>query len=156
MKTKYFAVSILTAAVLAVPGTVRADDHDDAEKAKQKVENKVAEANREAHQAMCKGKHGKVTDKTDSTVTIDGKRHAMTLDARVTKQDEVIKLKNIAVGDTVCYTTQEAADGTQQVAKIMEIDPNDKVRVREKETDTDTDVKVETPGKDKKIEVEVK
>jgi hypothetical protein len=48
---------------------------------------------------------------------------------------------------------QGAADGTDQVAKLIAIGDEDKVRVREKEVDVDSPSKVEVETPNKKIEV---
>ena len=147
MKTKYLAVSILSAALVAVPFSVRADDND--KDIKGKTGDKVAEAQRKTHEKICQGHHGKVTAKTDTSISIDGKQYALTADTKVNKQEEPLLPKTVKIGDTVCYVTEKAADGSQQIAKLIAIDANDKVRVREK--DSPSKVDVETP--DKKNEV---
>ena len=136
------------AALLTTPLSGRADDND--KEIKGSVNGKVAEAQRKAHEKICQGHHGTVTAKTDNSVTIDGKRYALTADTKVNKQEEPLLLKTVKVGDTVCYTTEKASDGSQQIAQLIAIDKNtDRVRVREK--DSSGKVEVETPSK--KIEV---
>lgn len=150
MKTKYLAVSILTGILLAVPFSVRAADDD--KDVKVKADDKLTEAQRKTHEAMCQGHHGTVTAKGASSITIDGKRYALTADTKVNKQEEAILPKTVNVGDTVCFATQEAADGSQQISKLIAIDKDtEKVRVREKESDSPSKVEVETPNR--KIEV---
>ena len=94
-----------------------------------------------------------VTAKTDTSVTIDGKMYALTADTKVNKQEEPLLLKTVKVGDKVCFTTEKAADGTQQIAKLMAVGDEDKVQVREKEVDVDSPSKVEVETPNKKIEV---
>jgi hypothetical protein len=141
MKIKLLAISMVAAALM-VPN-VRADDAD---KAKDKVadkaekaENKLAEANRKTHEKICQGHHGTVTAKSDNSITIDGKRYAYTADTRVNKQEEALISKTTKVGDHVCFTTEKAADGSEQVAQVIMVDKDEKVRVRDKD--------LETPGK---------
>ena len=148
MKINILAVSMAAAALLTTPLSGRADDND--KEIKGSVNGKVAEAQRKAHEKICQGHHGTVTAKTDNSVTIDGKRYALTADTKVNKQEEPLLLKTVKVGDTVCYTTEKASDGSQQIAQLIAIDKNtDRVRVREK--DSSGKVEVETPSK--KIEV---
>jgi hypothetical protein len=150
MKTKLLTISILSAALVAVPQYVWADDND--KDVKVKSTDKISETNRKAHEAMCKGNHGTVTSKTDNSITIDGKTYALTADTKVNKQEEAILPKIVKAGDSVCFVTQTAADGTQQISGLMGIDKDtDKVRVREKDSDSPSKVEVETPNK--KIEV---
>jgi hypothetical protein len=150
MKTKYLAVSILSGLLLAVPFSVRAADDDTDVKAK--ADNKLTEAQRKTHEAICQGHHGTVTAKGTDSITIDGKRYALTADTKVNKQEEPILPKTVKVGDTVCFVTQQAADGSPQISKLIAIDKDtDKVRVREKDSDSPSKVEVETPNK--KIEV---
>lgn len=114
-----------------------------------RVHDKLSEVERKAHEKMCQGKHGTITDKTANSLTIDGKQYAFKINTPVNKQEEPLYSKITKVGDRVCFTTMEAADGTHQIAKLMAIDEQaDRVRVREKESD----VKVESkPGK---VEIE--
>jgi hypothetical protein len=149
MNTKVLAVWV-TAAALLVPTAARADEHD--KDLKGKASDKVSELNRKTHEKICQGNHGTVTTKTDNSVTIDGKQYALTVDTRVNKQEEPLLPKTVKSGDTVCFTTEKASDGSQQIAQLIAI-PKDteKVRVREKESDSPSKVEVETP--DKKIEV---
>jgi len=148
MKIKILAISIGAAALLTTPLATRADDNDKDIKAD--ARSKATEVQRKAHEKICQGHHGTVTAKTDNSVTIDGKRYAMTADTKVNKQEESLLLKSVKVGDTVCFTTEKASDGSQQVAQLMAIDKDtDRVRVREK--DSSGKVEVETPNK--KIEV---
>ncbi len=151
MNTKYLAVSILSGALLTVPFSVRADDND--KEVKIKAGDKVAEAQRKTHENICKGNHGTVTSKTDNSITVDGKSYALTMDTKVNKQEEAILPKTVKVGDTVCFVTEDAADGSKQISKLIAIDKDtDKVRVREKdELNSPSKVEVETPNK--KIEV---
>ena len=148
MNTKVLAVWV-TAAALLVPTAAWAEDDKDV---KGKASDKLSELNRKTHEKICQGKHGTVTSKTDNSVTIDGKQYALTIDTRVNKQEEALLTKTLKSGDTVCFTTEKAADGSQQVAQLIAI-PKDteKVRVREKESDSPSKVEVETPNK--KIEV---
>jgi hypothetical protein len=143
---KYFAISILSAALVCSPAFLRADDDT-----KDKASDKVAETNKKTHEKICEGHHGTVTAKTDNTVTIDGQQYAMKVGTPVNKQEDSTLLKGVKVGDTVCYTTQKAADGSQQISQIIGIAKDEKVRVREKESDSPSKVEVETPNK--KIEV---
>ncbi len=149
MKMKLWAISVMAAA-LVVPTTVRADDLDKAkDKANDKVEaagDKVAEANRKAHEKICQGHHGTVTAKSGNSITIDGKRYAYTADTRVNKQEEALISKTVKTGDHVCFTTEKAADGTDQVAQVIMVDKDDKVRVRDKDTDSPSKVD-ETPNR---------
>ena len=150
MKTKYLAVSILSGALLAVPYSVRADDND--KEVKVKADGKVAEVQRKTHESICKGNHGTVTAKSDTAITIDGKAYALTADTKVNKQEEALLPKTVKVGDSVCFVTQDAADGSKQISKLIAIDKDtDKVRVRENDSDSPSKVEVETPNK--KIEV---
>ena len=151
MKTKYLAVSILSGALLAVPFSVRADDHD--KEVKIKAGDKVAEANRKTHESICKGNHGTITAKSDLSITVDGKAYALTADTKVNKQEEALLPKTVKVGDTVCFVTEDAADGSKQISKLIAINKDsDKVRVREKDDlNSPSKVEVETPNK--KIEV---
>jgi hypothetical protein len=156
MKMKLFAISMVSAALLAGPAL--ADDKDVEIKAKDgdlkvKTEDKISDLNRKAHDQVCQGHHGAVTAKTDTSVTIDGKRYALTLDTKVNKQEEPLLLKTVKVGDNVCFTTEKAADGSDQIAKLMAISDQDKIRVREKEVDVNSPSKVEVETPDKKIEV---
>jgi len=64
---------------------------------KGKANDKVAEAQRKAHEKICQGHHGTVTAKTDNSITIDGKRYAFTADTRVNKQEEPLLLKAVKV-----------------------------------------------------------
>ena len=151
MKMKFLAVSVIsTALVLSAPTLVRADDNDKDVKVKEKASDKLAEANKKAHEKICQGNHGKVTAKTDNTITVDGKLYALTADTKVNKQEEPLLPKTVKVGDTVCFTTEKAADGSAQISKLIAIDKDEKVRVREKE-ESPSKVEVETPNK--KIEV---
>lgn len=151
MKMKMLLISILSASLIAVPSSVRADEHKDV-KVDKKDKNALSEANRETHQKICEGNHGKVTAKTDNNVTIDGKRYALTADARVQRGNGAVLLRGVEVGDTLCFTTQKAADGTMQISQLMAVPADtEKVRVREKENDSPNKVEVETPNK--KIEV---
>lgn len=118
----------------------------------------MSDVERKAHEKMCKGKHGTITDKTANSVTIDGKTYALKINTPVNKQEEALLPKTSKVGDRVCYTTAEAADGSQQITAMMGLDKDtDRMRVRGKDNDVDVDVKdsgkveVETPSK--KIEV---
>lgn len=151
MKMKFLAIAFASAALLIVPTSVRADDND---KIADSKSDKTAEAKRKAHEKICQGHHGNVTAKTDTTITIDDKTYALTADTKVNKQEEPLLLKTVKVGDTVCFTTQKAADGSQQISKLIAIDKDEKVRVREKESDSsDSPSKVEVETPNKKIEV---
>jgi hypothetical protein len=156
MKIKLIAISVVSAALAFSPAAVFAQDDnvevkDKGEELKDKASDKAAELKQKAHDETCQGKHGSVTAKTDNSVTIDGKRYALTADTRVNKQEEALLLKGVKTGDKVCFTTEKAADGTDQIAKLMAID-EDKVRVREKENGVESpSIEVETP--EKKIEV---
>jgi hypothetical protein len=120
---------------------------------------KLSDVERKAHDEMCKGHHGTITDKTAQTITIDGTTYAMKINTPVNKQEEALLPKITKVGDRVCYDTAAAADGSKQITKLMAIDQSaDRTRVREKNSDTEVEVKsspskveVETPNK--KIEV---
>jgi co-chaperonin GroES (HSP10) len=138
---KKFLISMVSASLLIIPTSMRADDNDTKGKS-----DKVAEANRKTHEKVCQGHHGTVTAKTDQTVTIDGKMYALTADTRVNKQEEPILLKTVKVGDTVCFKTEKAADGSQQISGLIAIDKDEKVRVREKDSDSPSK-EVETPSK---------
>ena len=148
MKKKLILTAAL-AALVAIPASVRADDDKDV---KVDVKDKVTAANQKTHEKICQGNHGTVTAKTDNSLTIDGKQYAFTADTRVNKQEEPLLPKTVNVGDTVCFRTQKAADGTAQISQLIAI-PKDteKVRVREKDDGSPSKVEVETP--DKKIEV---
>src|SRR6185436_10030611 len=77
--------------------------------------DKTSDSQREAHKRICQGHHGTVTAKTDNSVTIEGKTYAMSAGTRVIKgSDAAVALKKVTVGDTVCFDTQAAADGSQQ------------------------------------------
>jgi hypothetical protein len=147
MKIKLLAISIVAAALAWGP-TLRADDTDKDVNTKG---GKISEAQRKTHEKICQGHHGTVTSKTDSSITVDGKTYALTVDTRVNKQEEPLLPKTVKVGDTVCFTTEKAADGSQQIAKLIAIDKDEKVRVREKDSDSPGKVEVETPNR--KIEV---
>jgi hypothetical protein len=110
--------------------------------------DKTSDSQREAHERICQGHHGTVTAKTDNSVTIEGKTYAMSADTRVIKgSDAAVTLKKVTVGDTVCFDTQAAADGSQQVTALMTINKDEKVRVREKDSDSPGKGEVETPNK---------
>lgn len=135
----------MSAALLIVPTSVRADDnHKDA---KGKANDKVAEANRKTHEKICQGNHGAITAKSDHSITIDGKQYALTADTKTTKQGEALISKSSKVGDTVCFTTEKAADGSMQISKLIAIDKDEKARVREKEDASPNKGDVETPNK---------
>jgi co-chaperonin GroES (HSP10) len=160
MKMKLFAISMVSAALAMSPVSMLAQDKDvevevkdKAGEVKDKADDKISELNRKTHEKICQGHHGAVTAKTDMSVTIDGKIYALTADTRVNKQEEPLLLKTVKVGDKVCFTTEKAADGTDQVAKLIAIGDEDKVRVREKEVDVDSPSKVEVETPNKKIEV---
>lgn len=134
----------MSASLLIVPTVGRADDND----TKAKAHDKVAEANHKTHEKMCQGHHGTVTAKTDTSITVDGKMYALTLDTKVNKQEEPLLLKTVKIGDMVCFTTEKASDGSMQISKLIAIDKDEKVRVRDRESDSPSK-EVETP----KIEV---
>jgi hypothetical protein len=115
----------------------------------------MSDVERKAHEKMCKGKHGTITDKTANSITIDGKQYALKINTPVNKQEEALLPKISKVGDRVCYTTAEAADGSQQITALMAVDQEaDRVRVREKEGDVDVDVKTKDKDSQGKVEVE--
>jgi hypothetical protein len=145
MKMKFIAISIVSAALLIVPSSARAADDD--KDVKVKAGDKTAEAQQKTHEKICQGHHGTVTAKSDNSITIDGKQYALTADTQVNKQGEALLSKTAKVGDTVCFTTQKAADGSMQISKIIAIDKDEKVRVREKENDSLGKGEVETPEK---------
>lgn len=159
MKMKLFAISVVSAALAFSPAALLAQDNnvevevkDKGTELKEKARDKASELKQKAHDEACQGKHGSVTAKTDNSVTIDGQRYALTADTRVNKQEEPLLLKTVKVGDKVCFTTEKAADGTDQIAKLMAIGDEEKVRVREKENGVETPkIEVETP--EKQIEV---
>ena len=154
MKKKLLVISMLTAALVAVPTSVRADDKDNEVKieAKDTAHDKLTEANRKTHDRICQGHHGTVTAKDANSITVDGKRFALTADTKVNKQEEALMPKTTKVGQHVCFTTQKAADGSMQISQLIAVPKDtDKVRVREKDDDSDNKVEVETPNK--KIEV---
>ena len=147
MKIKYLAVSILSGALLALPFAARAADDKDL---KNRADDKISEAQRKTHESICQGHHGTVTAKSDTTITIDGKSYALTADTKVNKQEEPLLPKTVKVGDTVCYVTQDAADGSKQISKLIAIDKDtEKVRARENESDVNSPskVEVETPNR---------
>jgi hypothetical protein len=118
----------------------------------------LSDAERKAHDENCKGHHGVITDKTANSITIDGTTYALKINTPVNKQEEALLTKTSKVGDHVCFDTAKAADGSQQITKLMAIDEqSDRTRVRS--SDSDTDVKVKDSGKvevetpEKKIEV---
>ena len=145
MKMKFIVISVMSAALLTVPTSVRADDND--KDVKGKASDKATEANQKTHEKICQGHHGTLTAKSDSSVTIDGKQYALTADTKTTKQGEALISKSSKVGDTVCFTTEKAADGSMQISKLIAIDKDEKVRVREKELDSPNKGDVETPNK---------
>jgi hypothetical protein len=147
MKIKLLAISLVATALATGPALCA----DDTEKDVTIKGGKISEAQRKTHEKICQGHHGTVTSKTDSSITIDAKTYALTADTRVNKQEEPLLPKTVKVGDTVCFTTEKAADGSQQIAKLIAIDKNEKIRVREKDSDSPGKVEVETPKK--KIEV---
>ena len=149
MKMKLILISAMSAALAFAPTSVRADDND--KEVKVKAGDKTAELQQKTHEKVCQGHHGTITAKSDSSVTIDGKQYALVADAQVNKQGEALISKTSKVGDTVCFTTEKAADGSMQISKLIAIDKDEKVRVRDKENDSPNKVEVETP--DKKIEV---
>jgi hypothetical protein len=149
MKMKFIAISAMSAALLIVPTSVRADDDD--KDVKGKGSDKVAETNRKTHENICQGHHGTITAKSDNSITIDGKQYALTVDTQVNKQGESLIAKSSKVGDSVCFATEKAADGSMQISKLIAVSKDEKVRVRDKENDSPNKVEVETPNK--KIEV---
>lgn len=144
MNTKLWA-ALITAAALLAPAAW-ADDQD--KDVKGKASDKASDLTRKTHEKICQGNHGTVTSKSDNSVTIDGKQYALTADTRVNKQEEALLTKAIKSGDTVCFTTEKASDGSQQIAQLIAIPKDtDKVRVREKQSDSPDKVDVETPKK---------
>jgi hypothetical protein len=121
--------------------------------------DKLNEVERKAHEAMCKGHHGTITDKTAQSISVDGKTYALKINTPVNKQEEPLLPKTVKVGDRVCFDLKEAADGSQQIAKLMAIDEEtDKTRVRDKDTGADVKIKkdsdkIEVNTPDHKIEV---
>jgi len=146
MKMKLFAISMASAALLVSP--VRADDKDN--DLSNKAGNKVSELNRKTHEKICKGQHGSVTAKTDTSISIDGKMYSLVADTKVNKQEEPLLPKTVKTGDHVCFVTEKASDGSDQISKLMAVE-KDSTRVRERDSDSPTKIEVETP--DKKIEV---
>ena len=140
MKMKLLAISLVSASLVIAPATMRADDNDTPKS------DKVAEANHKTHEKICQGNHGTVTAKTDNSITIDNKTYALKADTQVNKQEEALLPKTVKVGDTVCFVTSKAADGSMQISKLIAIDKDEKVRVREKENDSPSK-EVETPNK---------
>ena len=138
---------MVSAALLISPATLRADDKD--VEVKVKAGDKVSELNRKTHEKICQGNHGSVTAKTDSSISVDGKMYALTIDTKVNKQEEALLPKTVNVGDKVCFKTEKASDGSQQISQLIGIS-DEQVRVREKELDTPK-IEVETPNK--KLEV---
>lgn len=145
MKMKLFAISMASAALLVNP--VRADDKD--KDLSDRAGDKVSELNRKTHDKVCKGQHGSVTAKTDTSISIDGKMYALVADTRVNKQEEPLLPKTVKSGDHVCFVTEKASDGSEQISKVMAVD-KDSTRVREKDSDSPK-IEVQTPNK--KIEV---
>lgn len=146
MKIKTLTVSLLAAALL-IPVAVRADDHDKAKEAKDKVKQELSEADRKTHEKICEGHHGTVTEKSGQSISIDGKRYAYMIGTPQIKGGGALPSKIVAVGDHVCFTTQKAADGTEQVAQVIAVPKDEKVRVREKEEKPDVDVDVDVDKK---------
>ena len=153
MKMKLLLISILSATVVAIPSAAFADDKDDVKvDVKARANDKLTAANRKTHDKICQGHHGTITAKTDTSVTIDEKLYSLTADTKVNKQEEPILLKSAKIGDHVCFTTEKAADGSMQIAQMIQVPKDtDKVRVREKDDNSPNKVEVETPNK--KIEV---
>ena len=94
------------------------------------------------HDKDCKGVHGKVTKKSDTTITVDDKSYAMTAASKITKDGKAVELTKVKIGESVCLNTKEAADGSQQVASLLVLDKADadstgKARVRGKVDDSD-------------------
>lgn len=114
----------------------------------------MSDVERQAHEKMCKGHHGTITDKTAQTVTIDGKTYALKINTPVNKQEEALIPKISKVGDRVCFDTMKAADGSEQISALMGVDQEtDRVRVRASDTDTEIKVKNDN-GSPSKLEVE--
>ena len=150
MNMKFIAISTLTASLLILPTSLRADDNDNDVKVKVSGKERAAEINHKTHEKLCQGHHGTITSKSDSTVTIDGKQYALTADTKMVKGGGALISKTSKVGDSVCFVTEKASDGSMQISKLIAIDKDDKVRVRDG-NDSPSKIEVETP--DKKIEV---
>ncbi|HMJ91631.1 MAG TPA: DUF5666 domain-containing protein, partial [Candidatus Acidoferrum sp.] len=58
----------------------------------------MSDLDRKAHEKMCKGKHGTITDKTANSLTIDGKQYAFKINTPVNKQEEALLSKTTKVG----------------------------------------------------------
>lgn len=153
MKMKFLVISMVASALM-VPTALRADDvdkaKDKAEDKAQTAEEKIAEANRKTHEKICQGHHGTVSAKADNSITIDGKRYAYTADTRTVKGGGALISKTVKVGDHVCFTTEKAADGSDQVAQVIMVDKDEKVRVRDRELDSPSKVD-ETPNKKNEV-----
>lgn len=149
MKMKLFAISMVSAALIVSPASLRAEDKD--VDVKVKTGNRVSELNRKAHDKICQGHHGSVTAKTDTSISVDGKMYALTVDTKVNKQEEPLLPKTVKVGDKVCFKTEKAADGSEQISRLVAITDENKVRVREKELDSPSKVEVETPEKKNEV-----
>jgi hypothetical protein len=144
MKANIWGVSLVAAALAVAPAFGD-------EKVNDEAKSKVSELDRKTHQQICQGKHGTITDKGANSLTIDGKRYAFEVDTPVNKQEEPLLTKTTKVGDHVCFTTQKAADGSDQISKVVRIDESDKTRVREKESDTPSNSDVKAPAKDVEV-----
>lgn len=99
----------------------------------------LSAAQQKVHEEMCEGHHGRITDKTANSLTIDGKIYALKINTPVNKQEEPLLPKTVKVGDRVCYDLKKAADGSKQISRLIAIDraSDEKMRVREKESDSD-------------------
>ncbi len=98
----------------------------------------MSEVERKAHEKICKGHHGTITDKTANSLTVDGKIYAFKINTPVNKQGEALLPKTSKVGDRVCFDTAKAADGSQQITALIGIDEqSDRTRVRDTDIDSE-------------------
>jgi hypothetical protein len=134
--------------------TVRDTAKAKLEKARTYASEKLSDLERETHEKMCKGNHGTITDKTANSLTIDGKQYAFKINTPVNKQEEPLLPKITKVGDRVCFTTMKAADGTQQLDKLIALDKETDTKVRVREKTTDDDVEIKAKASDDKVKIE--
>src|SRR6185369_7291835 len=73
------------------------------------------------HDKDCKGTHGTVSAKTDTSITVNGKSYTLDSGVKVSKENgSAVGLTDVKVGDKVCLDT--ASKDSKQVAKIMVLD----------------------------------
>jgi hypothetical protein len=106
------------------------------------------------HDRACTHSHGKVTVVTPTTITVDDQQLYKVGDTtRVKKGDEVVKAKDIKVGDIVCLDTRGKNDMGKEIAGVTVLSTADAEIVRDKQLIRETE-KVKETEKEKVRETE--